>query len=217
MVILYTLQDNNFIDISNLKKNHDGSFTNNIYVNLTNKCPCACTFCLRSTKQMMTENSLWLENEPSYKQIIEEFDNTNIDNCREIIFCGFGEPLERVETVIKVAKYLKERKLDISIRINTNGLGNLIHGKDITKCLKGVVDTISISLNASTKEKYLELTRNRFGLMSFDAMLEFAVKCKDSVPHVILSVVDVIGEEEIKACRKICEEISVEFRVRAFE
>ena len=90
--------------------------------------------------------------------------------------------------------------------MNTNGSGNRYQGRDITKELKGLIDTISISLNASDKKKYYEVTKSRYGEEAYDDMLEFAVKCQEYVPNVVLSVVDCIGEEEIAACRKVCEE-----------
>ena len=118
---------------------------------------------------------------------------------------------------MKVAKYIKEKRSDLSIRINTNGLSSITLGRDIAPDFKGVIDTVSISLNAPTKEEYYELTRSRFGIDSYQAMLDFAVRCKDYVPHVVLSVVDIIGEEKIKKCQNICDELGVTLRVRPFE
>ena len=108
-------------------------------------------------------------------------------------------------------------KKDMKIRINTNGLANDIYGRDVTPEYKGRFDTVSISLNAPTKEEFLELTRSKFGISSFDDMLDFAKKCKAYVPNVVLTVVDIIGEEKIEACRKITDEIGVTLRVRPFE
>ena len=101
--------------------------------------------------------------------------------------------------------------------MNTNGSGNRYQGRDITKELKGLIDTITISLNASDKKKYYEVTKSRYGEEAYDDMLEFAVKCQEYVPNVVLSVVDCIGEEEIAACRKVCEERGLKLRVRQFE
>lgn len=212
-MILYTLHGNSYIDIGNLESVKDKS----VYVNMTNRCPCSCTFCLRQTKEMSESNTLWLKKEPSVEEIIEEFKKYDLDDFREVVFCGFGEPTERIDDVIQIAGVLKLFRQDLPIRINTNGLGNLIHDRDITPMLKGRIDTISISLNASNDEEYYKLTRSRFGIGSFQAMLEFAKKCKDYVSHVVLSVVDIIGEEEIQKCQKICDDIGVTLRVRPFE
>ena len=191
---------------------------NNLYVNLTNKCPCSCVFCLRQTRDHMDDSGvLWLEREPEYEEIIKAFDNYNLDDFNEIVFCGFGEPTERIDTLLEVAKYIKTN-FNKKIRINTNGLGNLVNGKDITPLLKGLVDTVSISLNTPNKERYLELTRSRFGIKSFDAMLDFAKNAAKYVPNVILSTVDTtITKEEEKECQEICDKLGVTYRIRPWE
>ena len=186
-------------------------------MNTTNRCPCACTFCLRQTKEMMENNSLWLREEPSKEMIIEEFKKYDLNDFKEIVFCGFGEPMERWDDIKEVIDYIRNTKKDMKIRINTNGLANDIYGRDVTPEYKGRFDTVSISLNAPTKEEFLELTRSKFGISSFDDMLDFAKKCKAYVPNVVLTVVDIIGEEKIKACQKITDEIGVTLRVRPFE
>lgn len=212
-MILYTLNGNGYIDIKELAS-LEGV---NVYVNLTNRCPCACTFCLRQTKEMSESNTLWLKQEPTVEEVIQEFQKYDLDDFQEVIFCGFGEPMERVDDIIRIAGILKLYRRDLPIRINTNGLGNLIHNRDITPELKGRVDTISISLNAPDEKEYYELTRSRFGIQSYQAMLDFAVACKEYVPHVVLTVVDIIGEEKIQKCQKICDDLGVTLRVRPFE
>ena len=119
--------------------------------------------------------------------------------------------------MVEIAKFLKQHRHDLPIRINTNGLANLIHKRDITPLFKGCIDVISISLNAPDAQEYLELTRSRFGIESYQAMLDFAKLCLNDVPHVVMSVVDIIGEDKIKKCQKICDDIGVHLRVRPFE
>lgn len=213
MTILYTLYKNTYIDLSHL----DSTKGVTCYVNTTNRCPCACTFCLRQTKEMMENNSLWLKEEPSKEMIIEEFKKYDLNDFKEIVFCGFGEPMERWDDIKEVIDYIRNTTKDMKIRINTNGLANDIYERDVTPEYKGRFDTVSISLNAPTKEEFLELTRSKFGISSFDDMLDFAEKCKAYVPNVVLTVVDIIGEEKIKACQKITDEIGVTLRVRPFE
>lgn len=212
-MILYTLHENSYINISEL----DSFEGVHVYVNLTNRCPCACTFCLRQTKKMMESNTLWLKEEPSVDEVIKEFQKYDLDDFAEVVFCGFGEPLERVDDIVQIAGILKMYRQDLPIRVNTNGLGNLIHQRNIAPLLKGRIDTVSISLNAPDEKEYFELTRSRFGIASYQAMLDFAKECKEYVPHVVLSVVDIIGEEKIKKCQEICDSISVTLRVRPFE
>lgn len=212
-MILYTLHGNGYINIAELETRKDVS----VYVNLTNRCPCACTFCLRQTKEMCESNTLWLKQEPTVDEIMAEFKKYDLDDFKEVVFCGFGEPMERIDDIIQIAGILKLYRTDLPIRINTNGLANLVHERDITPTLKGRVDTVSISLNAPDEKEYLELTRSRFGIQSFDAMLDFAKKCKEYVPNVVLTVVDIIGEEKIQKCQNICDNLGVRLRVRPFE
>lgn len=212
-MILYTLNGNGYIDIGELPSVENVT----VYVNLTNRCPCACTFCLRQTKEMVESNTLWLKEEPTVDEVIHEFQKYDLDDFAEVVFCGFGEPMERVDDVIQIAGILKLYRRDLPIRVNTNGLANLIHNRDITPMLKGRIDTISVSLNAPDENEYIQLTRSRFGIQSFQAMLDFVKKCKQYVPSVVLSVVDIIGTENIKKCQNICDELGVTLRVRPFE
>lgn len=212
-MILYTLHGNGYQDISELDSLEDVT----VYVNLTNRCPCACTFCLRQTKEMEEGHSLWLKEEPTVEDVIKEFQKYDLDDFHEVVFCGFGEPLERVEDVIQIAGILKHFRRDLPIRVNTNGLACLIHQRDVTPEFKGRIDTVSISLNAPDAKEYDALTRSRFGLESFQAMLDFATSCLEYVPFVVMSVVDIIGEEKIKKCQAICDDLGVTLRVRPFE
>ena len=100
--------------------------TTGLYVNITNRCPCACTFCVRNKKDHVFESdSLWLEKEPTVQEICDSLDSWDLAKYEEVVFCGFGEPTERLYDLLEVAKYIKS-KSDIKIRINTNGLADLI-------------------------------------------------------------------------------------------
>lgn len=195
----------------------------NLYVNLTNRCPCACTFCLRQTRDEMNHSgSLWLEREPSVEEIKAEFEKWNAEETlsskyKEVVFCGFGEPTERLEDMLELADFVKEN-YELPIRVNTNGLSDLIHGKDTTPMFEGHVDTVSISLNTPDKEQYYKLTRNKFGEESFDALLKFAENVKNYVSKVVLTTVSTtITEEEEAECLKICDKIGVTYRIRPWE
>ena len=191
---------------------------NGIYVNLTNRCPCACTFCLRQNRdKVFNSDSLWLEREPTVKEICDSIDTWDLAKYEEIVFCGYGEPTERLEDLLKVAEYIKS-KSSIPIRINTNGLADLIAGEKVAHKLEGLIDTVSISLNATNKEDYLKLVRPKFGIDSYDAMLSFTHDCTKYVPNVIMTVVDkVTTKEEQKKSREICESVGATFRVRPYE
>ena len=190
----------------------------NLYVNMTNRCPCSCTFCLRQTTDEMNHSgSLWLEREPDVEEVIAEFDKFDMSKYQELVFCGFGEPTERLEDLLKVAAYAKE-KFHIQTRLNTNGLSDLIYEKDTAPMYEGLIDTISISLNTPDKEEYLKLTRSKFGIQSHDALLRFAGNVSKYVPNVVLSTVaTTITEEEEEQCREICNKLGVTYRIRPFE
>ena len=190
----------------------------NLYINLTNKCPCACTFCLRQTRDHMEESgSLWLEHDTSYEELVAEFKKTDMNPYREAVFCGFGEPTEAFEVLKKVAAFVKET-YHMPIRLNTNGLGNLVNGRDITPEMEGLIDTVSISLNTPNADRYHELVRSKFGDKSFDAMLDFARSSTKYVPNVVMTTVDTtITKEEEEECRRICDSIGAKYRIRPWE
>lgn len=190
----------------------------NLYVNVTNECNCACTFCLRNMKKMAEDSTLWLHEKPSVEDFKAALDGAPWDYIKEIVFCGFGEPTMRLNVLTELLRYVKEKHPELPTRLNTNGLGELEYGREISADFQGVLDTISISLNASNAARYYELTRARYGLRSYEAMLQFAEHSKKYVPHVILTIVDKVeGPEEIARCRKICEERKLTLRVREYE
>lgn len=190
---------------------------NNLYVNLTNKCPCSCTFCIRQNADgAYGSDSLWLEHEPSAEEVIGALEKADYKKYNEIVFCGYGEPTERIEVLTETARFIKDNK-GPEIRVNTNGLSDLIHKKPTAHLFEGVVDTVSVSLNAGTKDEYLKVTRPSFGEDSYEAMQKFAVECKKYVKNVVFSVVDVIGEEQLKASREMADSLGIKLRVRAYE
>jgi TatD family-associated radical SAM protein len=166
---------------------------------------------------MNNSGSLWLEREPTVEEVKAEFKKFDMDKYKEVVVCGFGEPTERLDDVLEVCGYVKQ-VYGKTIRINTNGLSDLIYGKDTAPMFEGLVDIVSISLNTPNKERYLELTRSKFGIQSFDAMLKFAENVKHYVKEVILSTVaTTLSEEEEKECGEICEKIGVTYRIRPWE
>lgn len=191
---------------------------NGIYINMTNRCPCVCTFCLRQNSDCVYGSEpLWLEREPTVEEVCESIDTWDLSQYSEVVFCGYGEPTERLDDLLKVAEYIRS-KSDISIRINTNGLADLIYGEKTAHKLKGLIDTVSVSLNATNKEDYLEVVRPKFGIESYDAMLSFTRDCVEYVPNVMMTVVDVVtSPEEQELSRKICESIGATLRVRPYE
>ncbi len=185
------------------------------YVNLTNRCPCKCIFCVRNrTDALGDAECLWLDREPTPEEVISELETKDLSESGEIVFCGYGEPTERLDDLIAAAKMVKE-KLGKKVRLDTNGLGNLINGRDIVPDLAGCVDRISISLNASDPAEYLEITRSRFGIGSYQAVLDFIAECRELIQGVTVSIVGgYIPEESERKCAEIAGRFGVAFRVR---
>ncbi len=190
----------------------------NLYVNLTNRCPCACTFCLRQTRDEMNHSgSLWLSHPPTAQEVIDEFAHFDLSRYKEIVFCGFGEPTEALDILLAVARHIRSH-CSLPIRINTNGLGNLIHQTSIAPLFTGLIDTVSISLNTPNPSRYLELVRPKFGEISFPSMLDFAKECTNYVPRVVMTTVSTtLTPQEEDQCRAICEKIGAIYRIRPWE
>ena len=134
-----------------------------LYVNLTNRCPCACTFCIRQNGSgAYGSDSLWLEREPTADDVRASI-GANFGDCKELVFCGYGEPTERLDVLLEIAAWFRMAYPEVPIRVNTNGLSDLIAGEPTAHRFKGLVDTVSISLNAPTAEGYAALCRPKFG------------------------------------------------------
>ena len=191
---------------------------NGLYINLTNKCSSACTFCLRQYMDKVGESDvLWLEREPDANEVIEELKKQDLSQYNEIVFCGFGEPTCALPVLLEVAEWLK-KNTDLPIRINTNGHGSLIAGRDISGELAKCIDTVSISLNNPDPVEYQKLVRSVFGDRAFEGMIDFAKKCVDNGIKVVMTTVDTtISHEDEEKCRKICNDIGAVYRIRAFE
>lgn len=190
---------------------------NKLYLNLTNRCPCNCTFCIRNNGEgAYGSDSLWLDHEPDAQTAIDKLKEKDLDKYDEIIFCGYGEPMEALDVLCEVAKYMKT-VTKTPLRINTNGLSDLIHGQPTAQRLEGLIDIVSVSLNAGTESEYLQVTQPCFGKPSFEAMQKFILDCKKYVPVVKVTVVDVIPAEEIEASKKLAEKLGVPLRIRKYD
>lgn len=191
------------------------TYQDQVYVNLTNKCDCSCRFCIRNHHDGVGDaDTLWHDREPELEEIKAAMDAFDFTGRTELVYCGYGEPTCALENLVESAKYAKE-KYGLRIRVNTNGLGNLYHKKDIVPILAEVVDSISISLNAPNKDEYMEVTRPRFE-DAFDGMLKFTEECGKVIAQVKMTVVDVLPKKDIEESRKLARQLGVELRVRPF-
>ena len=191
---------------------------NNLYLNLTNQCPCACTFCIRNNADgAYGSDPLWLEHEPTIDEIFADLQKRELSKYSEIVFCVYGEPTCRLDVLIETAKWIKSKTDSVKFRINTNGLGDLVNERSIAEELCSVIDIISVSLNAGTKDEYMKVTRPKFE-NAWEAMHKFTADCvKTGSSEVIMSVVDVISAEQINAARTVAESLGAKLRVRKYD
>ncbi len=191
------------------------TYASNVYLNITNACPCNCEFCIRKTTDKVGESgSLWLSHNPTFEEVKAAVDSFDFTDHDEAVFCGYGEPTMSFDVLIAAAKYLRQK--GIRTRLNTNGLGSLINKRDISKEICDNIDTISISMNASDAEKYEAIVHPVFGIKSFDAMLEFGKECRKYTENVAFTVVDVISDDDIAQCKRIADSLNVPLRVRKY-
>ncbi len=184
----------------------------NLYLNLTNRCTNRCTFCVRDQNACYEGYPLWLKNgEPTAKQIEDEIGDAS--RYREVVFCGYGEPTFRLDEIKEIAAFVHAH--GGKTRLNTNGHGNVINGRNIAPGLSGLLDGINVSLNAENETAYQTLCRPQIE-SAFSAVLEFAGDCKKAGLNVWFSVVDCIGEKAVQACRKIADKAGIPLRVREF-
>ena len=191
-----------------------------LYLNITNRCPCDCTFCIRKHGDgVYGTSSLWLDHEPSLDEIIAALNAHDLTRYTELVFCGFGEPTTRLDTLLAIAQHVKNRHPSYPIRLNTNGLADLIHGAPTAARLAGLIDTVSISLNAPNAADYVARCRPIFGEPSWQALLDYARACCPVVPSVTLSIVGspVTTEEEQAKCRHLAESVGACLRIRPYE
>lgn len=189
-----------------------------MYINVTNLCTCKCVFCIRSLNDEVEGANLWLdEDNIKASDIIEEIKKNNPQAQKEIVFCGYGEPLIKIEIVKEVAKFIKDNYPNVIVRVNSNGHANLIHKRNVVPELVGLVDKMSISLNAHTPELYAELNRCSFDAeVAFKNVKEFIGICQKSGISVIATVVSGFKEYKVDVpkCKEIAESLGAEFKVR---
>lgn len=187
----------------------------NVYMNITNRCSNSCDFCVRNGKETYCDYSLWLKKTPTAEEMLDALAPYLDADYEAFVFCGFGEPLYALDTILKVAPVLKAHGK--CVRLNTNGQADLITGinvDELAKLFLGKIDVVSISLNAPTKEAYQAICHSEFGEDAFNAILRFAAACTTNGIATMMSVVDVIGLDAVKKCADIARIIGAEFRCR---
>lgn len=188
-----------------------------IYINLTNKCTNECLFCIRTLKDDVCGTNLWLKNDNvTAEEVIKQLKVLK-QNEKEIVFCGYGEPTLKLEILKEVAKFIKENYNNVKIRLNTNGHANFIYKRNIIPELTGLIDEMSVSLNAQTEDLYKELSKPN--LVCENVLDEIKDFIKKSVEAGISTTVSVVSgyknyNVDLEQCEKIAQDLGAKFRVR---
>lgn len=199
------------------------SLEEKIYINLTNRCTNDCVFCLRNDKDDVCGQTLWLDSEDftsqdvieQYEEILRTAQKDGVNYANEVVFCGYGEPMLKLDILKEVSKYIKENYPDTKIRVNTNGHANYVYKHNVVPELKGFVDEFSVSLNGVDSEEYDELSQPKFE-GAYDEVKSFIKACSDSNIEVVASVVEGYKGRHIDldTCQQISSDLGAKFRAR---
>jgi TatD family-associated radical SAM protein len=183
---------------------------NNLYLSITDRCTLECAFCPKTYGEMTVKGyDLTFDHRPTAEEVIASID----DPARydEVVFCGYGEPTLRLNLLLEVARYIKQQ--GGRVRVNTDGLCNLIHKQDTLPQFAECVDALSISLNAQNSEIYdVHCRPNLPG--SYEAMLEFLRRAPEYIAEVTATAIDGLEGVDIAACEAIAKSMNVKFRRR---
>lgn len=187
-----------------------------IYINLTNLCTNDCVFCIRAIKDDVVGANLFLDTEIlDVKEVTKQLDDIKPQNYKEIVFCGYGEPILKLEELKEVAKYIKSNYPHLKIRINTNGQGNLIHKRNIIPELTGIIDSVSISFNGENKEVYDAISMPKIE-NAYEGMKDFIKECVKANIETTATIVTGYKnyDVDLDSCKKQIEELGAKFRER---
>jgi len=183
-----------------------------LYLNITNRCTNSCIFCAKFSDFIVKGHELHLDHEPSVAEVKQVIGDPT--RYAEVVFCGYGEPLLRLDLIKEVSRWLKDQ--GVTVRVNTDGQANLVHGRNILPELNGLIDAISISLNAPDADNYHHLCRSTFGAQqSYQAVKDFIQQARQHIPEVLATAVTYPGVD-IAACEQVAKELGVKFRAREY-
>jgi len=185
---------------------------NSLYLNLTNECTNSCSFCVRFYSDFVKGHNLKLDHEPNFQEVIAAVGD--FEKHVEVVFCGLGEPTLRLDLLKKLAKHVKAK--GVKTRLNTNGEGNLIHKRNIVPELVGLIDSVSISLNVDSSDKYDKICKSRFGKGVFYDVIDFIKECRRLLPETLVTVLD-LPETDLKKCEEIAKDLDVKLRKRHYK
>jgi TatD DNase family protein len=181
-----------------------------LYLNITNRCTNKCSFCVKFHSDYVKGHRLRLRHEPTGEEIKKEIGKPS--DHKEVVFCGYGEPLQRLDVVKNISRWIKEN--GGRVRVNTNGHANLIHKRDVIYELQGIIDRISISLGAHDEATYNKICKPLFK-NAYSAVIKFIKQAKEVIPDVEITLVELEGVD-VEKCREIAERLGVKLRIRKF-
>ena len=185
---------------------------NSLYLNITNRCTNRCTFCPKFSGGMVKGHHLLLSHEPDLAEVLRAMGDPG--RYDEVVFCGYGEPLLRLDLVKEIASGLK--RAGVKVRVNSDGQANLVYGRNIVPELVGLVDTLSISLNAADAGTYQQLCRSHFGAAGYEGVKAINRAARGTIPEVMASVV-AVPDLDLAACRQVAAELGVPLREREYD
>ncbi|MEI7473468.1 MAG: TatD family nuclease-associated radical SAM protein [bacterium] len=191
---------------------------NTMYINVTNLCSNRCVFCIRGVSDTVAGTNLWLDGENvTAEQIIEQLDKNEPQKRDEIVFCGYGEPLIKIDIIKTVASHIKEKYPNVPVRVNTNGHANLIHKRNVVSELIGLIDRVSISLNGENADKYDEISQCKFDKnIAYEEVKNFISECAKNGIATTATVVSGYKHYnvDLSACKEIAESLGAKFKIR---
>jgi len=192
-------------------------YKDNLYLNITNRCPVVCSYCIKYKWNMLFRGyNLDLKKEPSVRDIIRDLDKRLKEekSIKEIVFCGYGEPLMRLNVVKKVSMWIKKNYPNVKVRVNTNGLAERYNKINVCKELTGLVDKISVSLNAHNEKVYNSLHKTKIK-SPFKKIIEFVKQAKKYIPEVVVTTIK-HPKIDVEKVRQIVKKLGVKFKKRKY-
>lgn len=187
-----------------------------IYINLTNLCTNDCVFCIRSIKDDVVGSNLFLDSEIlNVEEVKKQLDDIEPNKYQEIVFCGYGEPILKLEELKQIAKYIKEKYAHLKTRINTNGHGNLVYKRNIVPELVGLIDSVSISFNGENKDIYDSLSVPKIE-NAYEGMKDFIKECVNAGIETTATIVTGYKDYnvDLEDCKRQIESLGAKFRER---
>ncbi len=184
-----------------------------LYLNITDRCTLVCAFCPKTQGVLQVKGyDLTLDRRPTASEVIAAIGDPG--GYEQVVFCGYGEPTLRLKVLLEVATWV--RGFDVPVRVNTDGLANLAHKRDVLPELGACVNSLSVSMNAQNAEVYARHCQPQLP-GSFEAMLDFLRLAPEFIEDVTATAIKGLDGVDIPACRRLAGSLGVKFRERVLD